>query len=99
MANGGTLGERQIMGDAAYTALHAEPVQRNMMSMNTTFTQGGLATFPPPSDVDAAMDIGLNRGREGFVAWVSTVRYTRGRPSARRRSGLPFVIFSLDFSG
>lgn len=70
MANGGGLGERQIMGDAAYSALHAEPVQRNMMSMNTTFTQGGLATFPPPSDVDGAMDRGLNRGREGFFGWM-----------------------------
>jgi CubicO group peptidase (beta-lactamase class C family) len=41
-----------------------------MMSMNTTFTQGGLASFPPPDDADSAMDKGLNRGREGYYGWM-----------------------------
>lgn len=70
MANGGSLAGQQLIGEAAYAALHDEPVQRNMMSMNTTFTQGGLASFPPPDDGDSAMDKGLNRGREGYYGWM-----------------------------
>lgn len=70
MANGGQFAGRQLMGHAAWTALHGVPVQRNMMALNTTFTQGGLATFPQPSSTDTPLDIGLNRGREGFYGWM-----------------------------
>jgi CubicO group peptidase (beta-lactamase class C family) len=70
MANGGSLGESQLMGATGYAALHGAPIQRNMMSMNTTFTQGGLATFPTPSGADSILDMGLNRGREGFFGWM-----------------------------
>jgi hypothetical protein len=58
------------MGHLAWTALHGVPVQRNMMALNTTITQGGLATFPGPSSTDTPLDIGLNRGREGFYGWM-----------------------------
>lgn len=70
MANGGRLTGRQFIGDTAYAALHGEPVQRNMVAMNTTFTQGGLATFPPPKTADNKLDIALNRGREGYFGWM-----------------------------
>lgn len=70
MANGGGLLGQQIIGEVGYTALHRDPVQRNMMSMNTSFTQGGLATFPPAGSGDSSLDIGLNRGREGYYGWM-----------------------------
>jgi len=41
-----------------------------MMAMNTIFTQGGLATFPESNAADSAMDIALNRGREGYYGWI-----------------------------
>jgi CubicO group peptidase (beta-lactamase class C family) len=70
MANGGSLAGQQIMGGDAHAALHDAPVQRDMMAMNTTFTQGGLATFPPPGPEQSAMDTGLNGGREGYYGWM-----------------------------
>lgn len=56
MANGGHLSGQQIISETAWAALHAAPVQRNMMAMNTTFTQGGLATFPQSTPADRAKD-------------------------------------------
>ncbi len=75
MANGGRFGDQQLLSEAAYTALHAEPVVRDMMSMETTFTQGGVATFSTPEPGGAAgrvgpMTAGLNEGREGFYGWM-----------------------------
>jgi len=70
MANGGGLSGQRILSEDAHAALHDQPVQRNMMSMNTTFTQGGLATFPPPEEADTKLDMGLNRGREGYYGWM-----------------------------
>ncbi|MDA1075726.1 MAG: serine hydrolase, partial [Proteobacteria bacterium] len=48
MANGGRLNGQQFIGEAAFAAQHDVPIQRNMMALNTIFTQGGLATFPQP---------------------------------------------------
>jgi CubicO group peptidase (beta-lactamase class C family) len=70
MANGGRLSGQQIMGEVACAALHGAPEQRNMMAMNTIFTQGGLATFPEFNAADSVMDIALNRGREGYYGWI-----------------------------
>ncbi len=70
MANGGAFEGRQILGEAGHAALHGAPVPRSMMVMGTTFTQGGLATFPQPHRSDRALDKGLNRGREGYYGWM-----------------------------
>ena len=70
MANGGAFGDHQLLSADAHAALHDEPLQRNMLSFGTTFTQGGLATFPPPSPADSPIEAGLNRGREGFFGWM-----------------------------
>ena len=75
MANGGRFGDQQLLSDAAHTALHAEPVVRDMMSMETTFTQGGVATFASP-EADGTpgrvepLAHGLNVGREGYYGWM-----------------------------
>ena len=95
MANGGRLAGRQIMGEAAFTALHGAPVQRNMIAMNTTFTQGGLATFPAPSANDGALDIGLNRGREGYYGWMG-LGGSIFQWHPERRIGFAYVPTSLN---
>lgn len=70
MANGGRLGERQIMGEDAYAALHDAPVERNMLALKTSFTQAGLAAFASPGQGHTPIDAGLNVGREGFYGWM-----------------------------
>jgi len=70
MANGGSLGGNTFLSEAAHASLHDQPVRRNMMSMNTTFTQGGLAQFASPTEADNKLESGLNVGREGFYGWM-----------------------------
>jgi CubicO group peptidase (beta-lactamase class C family) len=71
MANGGRLGEQQIMGAQAHAALHDDPIERNMMSMNTSFSKGGLASFPAPAgNYSSALEAGLSQGREGYHGWM-----------------------------
>ncbi len=70
MANGGSLGEQKFIGDAAYAALHDAPLQRKMIVINTTFTQGGVAIFQPTDPSDKPFDKALNCGREGYVGWM-----------------------------
>lgn len=71
MANGGRLADVQLMGSYAHAALHAEPIERNMMTMNTTFSQGGLASFPrPAAGYSSKLEAGLNQGREGYHGWM-----------------------------
>lgn len=71
MANGGSLGGQQILSSQAHAALHAEPIERNMMTMKTTFSQGGLASFSRPTDQPgSALEAGLNQGREGYYGWM-----------------------------
>ena len=70
MANNGKLGEQRLLGEQAYEALHSAPVPRSMMALDTTFTQGGLATFPATKTTDNALTRGLNQGREGFYGWM-----------------------------
>lgn len=97
MANGGGLAGQQIMGEAAHAALHAQPVQRNMMSMNTTFTQGGLATFRQPDADDTALDIGLNSGREGYYGWMG-LGGSIFQWHPERKVGFAYVPTSLNVS-
>ena len=70
MANGGALSGNRLMSQNAYTALHAAPIERQMMALRTTFTQGGLAQFDSPNGFYTPLDVGLNRGREGFFGWM-----------------------------
>jgi CubicO group peptidase (beta-lactamase class C family) len=71
MANGGSLAGQAILGSAAHQAMHDAPVKRNMMAMgSTTFTQGGLATFPPSHPMDKPMEKALGHGRQGFFGWM-----------------------------
>ena len=71
MANGGRLGEHQLLSPQAHAALHDNPVKGDMMNMNTTFSQGGLASFPDSSDgYSSALEAGLADGRQGYYGWM-----------------------------
>jgi CubicO group peptidase (beta-lactamase class C family) len=70
MANGGSLAGKTVVGQSAWSAMHAEPIARNMTAMQTTFTQGGLATFAHPGAGADDLTTGLNVGREGFYGWM-----------------------------
>ncbi|MEM7019934.1 MAG: serine hydrolase domain-containing protein [Pseudomonadota bacterium] len=69
MANGGRLANQEVLNETAWAALHEAPIEANM-GFNTTFTQGGVATFPPSTSASGAMDKALNQGREGFFGWM-----------------------------
>ncbi len=69
MASGGTLSGQQLLGNSAWQALHAAPVQREMNLFNTAFTQGGVAAFGQVQDAGSELDRGANQGREGFYGW------------------------------
>lgn len=69
LANGGTLGRFELLTPAGHEALHAHPEQRSMLSLDTTFTQGGVATFAPVED-SSSFAAALNNGREGFYGWM-----------------------------
>ena len=40
------------------------------MMMNTTFTQGGLATFATADAQASVLDRGMHNGREGYFGWM-----------------------------
>jgi len=70
MANGGSAGGVEVLSEKAWSAMHAAPVERNMLMMDTTFTQGGLATFATAGAQASTLDRGLNNGREGYFGWM-----------------------------
>lgn len=96
MANRGALGDVELMSPKAFETAHAEPVTRDMMSMNTTFTQGGLATFHTAGPSAGKMDQGLNNGREGYYGWMGLGgSIFQWHPEAR--IGFAYVPTSLNF--
>lgn len=72
MANGGTFEGTQLLSARAHDALHADPIARDMMAMNTTFSQGGVASFPTPvgGAYGSPLEAGLCDGREGYFGWM-----------------------------
>ncbi len=70
MANGGSFEGRTYLGGQGYAAAHDKPVARAMLTLGTTFTQGGLATFPPAGALDTPIDRSFNSGREGYYGWM-----------------------------
>ena len=71
MANGGATGEFQLLGDQAMAALHDKTVSRQMMSITTEFTQGGLAKFGlARKTAGQRLDSGMHEGREGYFGWM-----------------------------
>ncbi len=69
MANGGALQGQTLLSDEAWHGLHDKPVERSMMAMRNTFTQGGVAAFSSEASL-TPLEQGLNVGREGFIGWM-----------------------------
>ncbi len=95
MANKGSVGDQTLVSESAYAALHDKPVRRNMMSMNTSFTQGGLAQFARPAEDDNRLAAGLNVGREGFYGWMG-LGGSIFQWHPERRIGFAYVPTSLN---
>lgn len=70
MANGGQIQGHTVLGQTGHDALHAVPVERAMMAMDTRFTQGGLACFSESVAAKGLLEAGLNAGRGGFYGWI-----------------------------
>ena len=70
MANGGQIQGQIVLGKTGHDALHAAPIERTMMLMNTRFTQGGLASFNESDAAKGTFEKGLNAGRGGFYGWM-----------------------------
>jgi CubicO group peptidase (beta-lactamase class C family) len=70
MANGGQIDGQTVLGSVGFEALHAAPVERDMMIMNGSFTQGGVAQFKESDAAKGLLEAGLNTGRGGFYGWM-----------------------------
>ena len=60
MANGGTLGEVQLLSPQAWEALHASPTMAPIFGLPIQFTQGGLGKFEKVKGIDV----------EGYYGWM-----------------------------
>jgi len=72
MANGGTLGEVEVLSPEGWNHLHGDPIVRvdaTMGTCRTEFTQGGVNMFNDYADDVKAEGI-LKSGRNGFIGWM-----------------------------
>ena len=70
MAGGGKWEGREYLTEAAWKAVHAEPLAGDMGFVNTRFTQGGVALFTETGTDSSRTEKALNDGREGFYGWL-----------------------------
>jgi CubicO group peptidase (beta-lactamase class C family) len=70
MSAGGRWDGREYLNETAWKALHADPVERSMVFMPTTFTQGGVAHFEACDANSSTAKKAFNTGREGFYGWM-----------------------------
>ena len=70
MANGGRINGEIVLDKTGHDALHAAPIERRTVLMNTRFTQSGLAFFKDSDGATGRLEAGLNTGRGGFYGWL-----------------------------
>ncbi len=70
MAARGRWGEREVVSEAAWTAMHDEPIEAFMGFAPTSFTQGGVNRFTAVGPSAKALERAFNAGREGFFGWM-----------------------------
>jgi len=63
MANGGKVGDCEVLGPAGWQALHAEPTDGFLYMRNSRFTQGGVAQMEEE-------DTSQTPGRDGYYGWM-----------------------------
>jgi CubicO group peptidase (beta-lactamase class C family) len=70
MSAGGKWAEREYLSEAAWTAMHDEPVIADMGFSKTNFTQGGVNLFIETGSNSTGLERAFNLGREGFYGWM-----------------------------
>lgn len=71
MSARGKFSGREYLGETAWSALHADPVEAVMGGViPTRFTQGGVNKFTPPTAGSSRLERDFNCGREGFYGWM-----------------------------
>lgn len=71
MAAGGKFGDKTLLSQEAWQAMHAKPLPAMMGAiMPTRFTQGGIDRFQPSSPGSVLLERAFNEGREGFYGWM-----------------------------
>ena len=70
IAGGGSLDGVRCLSPEAVDALHAGPVEADMLIMPSSFSQGGVNAFLPTDAHSSDLERGLNAGREGYVGWM-----------------------------
>jgi CubicO group peptidase (beta-lactamase class C family) len=70
MAARGRWAEREVVSEAAWQAMHDEPVEAFMGFAPTAFTQGGVNRFTEVGPNATALMRAFNTGREGYYGWM-----------------------------
>ena len=70
MAGGGRWGQREVVSEAAWKAMHDEPVEAHMGFAPTNFTRGGVNRFTAEAASRGGLERAFNAGREGFYGWM-----------------------------
>lgn len=70
MASRGKWDGTEYLNEAAWNALHGDPIEADMMLDTTTFTQGGVALFSECTQDSPMFKKALNQGREGYYGWM-----------------------------
>ncbi len=70
MASGGQYEGKEFLSSHAWQAMHEAPIEREMLGLRTTFTQGGVAHFSETGSKSSKLEHAANRGREGFYGWM-----------------------------
>lgn len=70
MSLGGRWNGREFLNKEAWQAMHEAPIEADMGTFSTTFTQGGVALFATPPRSGSKLDKAFNIGREGFFGWM-----------------------------
>ncbi len=95
MASGGSLAGHELISKSAWDEMHAEAVQRDMLGLDTIFTQGGVALFSPEAGA-GGLNHAANKGRDGFYGWMG-LGGSIFQWQPERQIGFAFVPTSLHF--
>jgi CubicO group peptidase (beta-lactamase class C family) len=70
MSARGRWAEREYLSEAAWEAMHGDPVESDMGFTGTNFTRGGVNLFTEVGAKSTGLERAFNSGREGFYGWM-----------------------------
>jgi CubicO group peptidase (beta-lactamase class C family) len=70
MAARGRWGEREVLSEVAWQAMHDAPTRASGGFTPTSFTQGGLQQFHAVGPGAPTAERDFNTGREGYYGWM-----------------------------